>query len=96
MKTFEFTIVPADVSEMTDDLADALFEAGCDDGSPFSRDGVAGVGFSREADSLEEAIRTAMTDVRKAGVRVARVEPADPPVFSRINAELVEAGMGGA
>jgi hypothetical protein len=40
---------------------------------------VAGVDFDREADSLEQAIRSAVADVQAAGYRVTRVEiePAD-------------------
>ena len=73
---------------MTDELAEALYEAGCDDGTPFSSQGVAAVGFSRQSASLEEAIRSAIADLQRAGLTVSRVEPADHPVFSRINAEL--------
>lgn len=90
MPTHEFTLVLSGVGEMTDDLAEALFEAGCDDGSPFSRDGIAAVGFSRDAATVEEAIRAAIADVQKAGVTVSHVDPADEPVFSRINAELAQ------
>ena len=44
---------------LTDEAAKALFEAGCDDGSPGSCDGVVSVDFHRDAASLEEAIRSA-------------------------------------
>lgn len=85
---FDFQLVLADVSEMTEDVSNALYKAGCDDGTPFSSDGVAAVGFTREAKSLEEAIRSAIADVRKAGFAVARVESPDQPILSRINQEL--------
>jgi hypothetical protein len=85
---FEFQIVLGGVDVMTEEIADALYEAGCDDGTPFSRDGVAYVGFSREADSLEESVRSAVASIRKAGFSVARVEPADDAVYARINQEL--------
>jgi hypothetical protein len=55
-------------------LAEALFEAGCDDGTPCSSDGLAWIGFHREAESLESAIRSAVADGQKAGVTVARVQ----------------------
>jgi hypothetical protein len=37
---------------------------------------------------LEDAVRSAISDVNKAGFVVARVEPADASVFSKINQEL--------
>ena len=55
-------------------MADALYQAGCTDGSPFSGEGIAAVGFDREAASLEAAIKSAIADVERAGQRVARVE----------------------
>ena len=72
MKTYEFvvTLAPA---EHTDELVEALYEAGCDDGSVWSRGAVVQIGFSREADSLEDAIRSAIGDVQKAGAAVAEV-----------------------
>jgi hypothetical protein len=56
MKTYEFDVVLKDVSEVTDDDADKLFGAGCDDGTPAGSDGVAWIHFAREAASLEEAM----------------------------------------
>ena len=46
---------------------------------------VAGVGFSREAESMEQAIRSAIADVNKAGFVTARAEPSDDLVFEKIN-----------
>lgn len=74
MKEHEFTVILSGISEITDEAANALFEAGCDDGSPGSCDGVVSVDFHRDAPSLEEAIQSAVSDVRKAGFRVERVE----------------------
>lgn len=74
MKTYEFTVILAEVDVMTDAMADAFYQAGCTDGSPFSGEGIAAVGFDREAASLEEAIKSAIADVERAGQRVARVE----------------------
>jgi hypothetical protein len=78
MKTYEFKIILDGVSEISDDDGDALFEAGCDDGTIVSRDGNTFVRFSRESDSLEDAITSAAGDVRKAGFHVAHVEVACP------------------
>jgi len=88
MPVYEFEIVLADPVEANEQLADRLFEAGCDDGTLASCDGRTTVGFAREADSLEEAVRSAVRDVLAAEQRVASVEPVDRAVFTRINAEL--------
>ena len=88
MGSFEFQLVLGGVDSMTDEIADALYEAGCDDGTAFSSAGVAAVGFTREASTLEEAIRSAIANVNRAGFRVSRVESADESVFDRINQEL--------
>jgi hypothetical protein len=74
VKTYEFDIVLQEVSEVTDDQADSLFVAGCDDGTPVSRNGVAWIHFDREAASLEEAIVSAIAQVQAAGFRVSKVE----------------------
>ena len=88
METFEFQVMLAGVDQITGEMADALFSAGCDDGTPFSTGGMAGIGFSREARSLEEAVRSAIADVARAGYSVKRVESADASVFARINEDL--------
>ena len=74
MKTYEFDVVLQNVSEVTDEQADALFTAGCDDGTPVVCNGVAWIHFDREGGSLEEAIRSAVTQVRAAGFTVSKVE----------------------
>jgi hypothetical protein len=74
MKTYAFDVVLEDVSEVTDEQADRLFAAGCDDGTPAGCNGVAWVHFDREAPSLEEAIRSAVTQVQRAGLRVSKIE----------------------
>ena len=88
MPTYDFQLVLANVKEITEETADALYDAGCDDGTPFSSQGVVSVGFSREANSLEEAIRSAIANVNKAGFVVARAKPSDELVFEKINQEL--------
>jgi len=74
MHTYDFTFILAESLALTDDMADALFEAGCDDGMPGTCNGVFSIDFHRAAASLEEAIRSAIKDVRTAGYEVARVE----------------------
>ncbi len=74
MNTYEFTTILSDQSEMTEDLAESLFSAGCDDGTPGSSGGFAYICFSREGESLESAIRSAIADAQKAGCVVAEVK----------------------
>ena len=73
-RAFGFELVLAGPGEaMTEDAADALFAAGCDDGLCGSSCGAASVMFRREAPTLECALATAVRDVAKAGFAVARV-----------------------
>ena len=74
MKTYEFDILLKDVQEVTDDQADALFAAGCDDGTPACCNGRAWIHFDRQAPSLEEGIRSAVAQVRAAGFTVSKIE----------------------
>ena len=74
MKTYEFDLVLKEVAEVTEDQADALFAAGCDDGTPACCNGQTWIHFDRETTSLEEAIRSAISQVQSVGFRVAKVE----------------------
>jgi hypothetical protein len=74
MIKYEFTVYLADLTEITEEAANALYKAGCDDASPASRDGQVWSTFHREAQSLEDAIRSAVADVNKAGYQVQRIE----------------------
>ena len=74
MFKYEFTLVLSTPNELTEDLAEALFAAGCDDGSPGSCNGVVSIDFHRESDSLENAIRSAIAQVNQAGGVVVRAE----------------------
>lgn len=49
MKTYEFTLYFRDLDEMSEDCAEALFEAGCDDCTPCFGHGRAYAGFARLA-----------------------------------------------
>jgi len=79
MKSHEFTLVLRGAREVNDEIADRLFEAGCDDGLPGSRDGAVFLDFDRRAESLPEAVLSAIRDVRNADVDLsaARIEPDD-------------------
>lgn len=74
MSKYHFTLVISGAVELTVSMADALYSAGCDDATPGMCDGVLMIDFHREAPSLEEAIRTAIANVRSAGYEATRVE----------------------
>ncbi len=74
MTKYQFTLILQGRLELTEDIADALFEAGCDDGTPGTCEGVFSIDFHREAESFEQAIRSAIWDVKTAGCQVERVE----------------------
>jgi hypothetical protein len=73
-KTYEFDVVLQDVEDLTDHQADALFASGCHDDSPASSCGTSWIHFDREALSLEDAIRSAIQQIRSAGFQVSEVE----------------------
>lgn len=74
MNKYDFSLVLSEPLALTDEIADALFQAGCDDSTPGNSEGRFVVDFSREAPSLEKAISSAIENVRTAGYEVARVE----------------------
>ena len=74
MNVYGFRVILDGIDVMTEDVAESLYTAGCDDCSPFSGDGLAGAVFDRRAVTLEAAVASALHDVRKAGFEVARVE----------------------
>ena len=74
MAKYEFALILKGQYELTEEIADELFEAGCDDGTPGVCNGVFSIDFHREDDSLEAAIRSAIADVKSAGYKVERAE----------------------
>lgn len=74
MTTYEFNLILAATTDLSDDLADALFAAGCDDATPVKINGLVQIMFDREAESLETAIRSAIGQVQQTGEKVTRVE----------------------
>ena len=73
-KTHAFTLILSGVRELTPEMADAIFAAGCHDATPSSCNGVVSVDFDREAESLGDAIGSAVKDVVRAGFSIVRVE----------------------
>ena len=71
MKVHEFTLIlTAGPNEEESDRLYSIFN----DGTLVTIAGVPQVHFHREAPSLEDAIGSALADVRKAGFEVVRVE----------------------
>ena len=81
--TYEFQLILKEGTEITEELADRLFEAGCDDGTPGTLCGTPYIRFHREAEGLESAIRSAVADVQRAGCLVERLQiENDAPLLS--------------
>lgn len=74
MKKYEFSLILKGTSELTEDIANELFRAGCDDGTPGTCNGVFSIDFHRESISLEAAINSAIENVKAAQCDVERVE----------------------
>ena len=72
-KTYGFSVVLT-APTLSAEECEALYEAGCDDGTIVTRDKTTYIAFDRKADSLEQAIRSATANVRAAGLEVQRVE----------------------
>jgi hypothetical protein len=71
MKEHEFTlIVDSDPSDREADMLYGIFN----DGTISTVAGIPQIHFHRESSSLEEAIRSAIADVRRGGVDVQHVE----------------------
>ena len=85
----EFTLVLADISDFDPSIVDALFEAGCDDATISKNGDVVSMDFDRSAPNMGVAVTSAIADVQKAGMRVARVENEKmAPLFNAVNSAL--------
>jgi len=98
METYSFRIILADADDIVDDMthekmlemSDAVFEAGCDDSTPGVYCGELDVTFSREAENMVDAIRSAVEQVESVGCHMLKVVSPDQPTFDRINEELAD------
>ena len=75
-REFDFALVVGGVPELTTDVENALFEAGCDDATLSIQYGLLYMEFSRRARTIEDAIISAIQNVRSAniGADVLRVD----------------------
>lgn len=88
MQEYEFTLVLSGIQELSDDVLDSFYEAGCDDGLVGMRDGIAYVDFARRANSFQDAVLTAIRDVEKTGAQVQHIEPDEMVTMSEIARRL--------
>ena len=79
MAMLEFVLVGSGVDPQADDFEARFFDAGCDDATIAFQNGRIVADFSRDADSLEGALVSAVHEFRAAGAAVERIEP-DPLV----------------
>jgi hypothetical protein len=75
----EFTLIFSGIDEITAELSDAIFEAGCDDALFGMQNGEVFLDFHREAPSFRVALMSAIANVERAdiGLELIRVEPID-------------------
>lgn len=89
-KIYQFTLVLKNVDENTPDLEDSLYEAGCDDALINFRNGTVYLDFDRKANSLDDAVMSAIRDVESASIKavVVSVAPEDIVTESEIAKRL--------
>lgn len=77
-RAYEFTLIYEGPTELTRDLEDAVFAAGCGDATLGIVGGRMVLDFCRQSTSFEEALTSAIGDVRRANLPypLVRVEPA--------------------
>lgn len=75
MRAFKFTIIASGLDPFADDFEDRFFEAGCDDATISFQKGLILLDFTRDAESFDDAVRSAVSCIEAAGARVVRVEP---------------------
>jgi predicted DNA-binding transcriptional regulator AlpA len=83
---YEFALVLSGVDGLTRHVEDRLFEAGCDDATLSRRYGRVILTFTRTADSLGEAVLSAIESVHRSGcgAQVERVDVCDLVTESEI------------
>jgi len=86
----DFALIVAGVTDLTPEIESGLFEAGCDDATLSIQHGLLYMEFSRAAESLKEAILSAIRDVRGSGVggEVLRVDSCELVTASDIARRL--------
>ena len=73
--TYQFTLVLSGLRDVTDELAEAIYGAGCDDALIGSGGGEVYIDFDRESPSFVGAVLSAISQVESCGCRVREVRP---------------------
>lgn len=73
MTDYDFDLIAR--GALSDDVLDSLFEAGCDDATFSTKDGLTFASFAREAASLLDAVLSAIDEIESVGLEVLRVDP---------------------
>jgi hypothetical protein len=75
-REYDFALILSRVSDLTSEVEDALFSAGCDDATFSIQYGYLYAEFSREAASMKDALLSAIRDVQKSklGLEAVRVD----------------------
>ena len=76
---FEFIIIATGLDPQAENFEPRFWEAGCDDATISFQNGRIIADFARESPTIEEALASAVANVRQAGATVERIEP-DPLV----------------
>ena len=63
---YDFTLILSGVDAIDEQLENALFESGCDDATISSRHGCVYVTFARRAESMLDAVVSAIRDIQRA------------------------------
>ena len=79
----DFALVLDGITDLTTQMEDALYEAGCDDATICVRAGRVFLTFSRSAPTMKEAILSAIRNVQEANIGAAgpprgQLQPGDP------------------
>lgn len=77
LKTYSFTLVfEGGFDELSDEFADAIWDAGCQDSHLSLREGTLRIAFDREAPSYWTAVLSAVAEIGRTGLglELARIE----------------------
>lgn len=79
MKTFEFSVIASGLDPSADNFEAQFYDNGCDDALVSFQNGHIIIDFARDAETMDDAISSAVANVAATGAHIDRVEP-DPLV----------------
>ena len=89
MTVFSFTLIIRDSGDRDlNELSNTVFEAGCDDALVGCSNGVWYVDFDREAETMADALGSAIVALQGAGVAVHSIDPSDLVTLSEMSRRL--------